>query len=123
MPRGPKGEKRPADVIGNAVHVMRIATGEAEEDRGTSPGRAKGGRKDGKARARSLTAQQRSKIAQAAAAARWKFRRHPRQLGHQRIGTLALEVATAVGRQGFDLGECRPAASIGRLRTATSVVK
>jgi hypothetical protein len=31
MPRGPKGEKRPADVIGNAVHVMRIATGEAED--------------------------------------------------------------------------------------------
>ena len=31
MPRGPKGEKRPADVIGNAVHVMRIATGEVEE--------------------------------------------------------------------------------------------
>ena len=30
MPRGPKGEKRPADVIGNAIHVMRIATGEAE---------------------------------------------------------------------------------------------
>ena len=30
MPRGPKGEKRPADVIGNAVHVMRIATGEIE---------------------------------------------------------------------------------------------
>jgi len=23
MPRGPKGEKRPADVIGNAIHVMR----------------------------------------------------------------------------------------------------
>src|SRR6476619_5005277 len=32
MPRGPKGEKRPADVIGNAVRVMRIATGEVEED-------------------------------------------------------------------------------------------
>jgi hypothetical protein len=31
MPRGPKGEKRPADVIGNAVHVMRIATGEIKE--------------------------------------------------------------------------------------------
>ena len=28
MPKGPKGEKRPADVIGNAVHVLRIATGE-----------------------------------------------------------------------------------------------
>ena len=31
MPTGPKGEKRPADVIGNAVHVMRIASGEIEE--------------------------------------------------------------------------------------------
>jgi hypothetical protein len=30
MPRGPKGEKRPVDVIGNAVHVMRVATGEIE---------------------------------------------------------------------------------------------
>ena len=26
MPTGPKGERRPADVIGNAVKVMRIAT-------------------------------------------------------------------------------------------------
>ncbi len=32
MPRGPRGEKRPADVIGNAVRVMRIATGEEPED-------------------------------------------------------------------------------------------
>jgi len=31
MPKGPQGEKRPADVIGNAVHIMRIATGEIEE--------------------------------------------------------------------------------------------
>jgi hypothetical protein len=31
MPTGPRGEKRPADVIGNAVHVMRIATGEETE--------------------------------------------------------------------------------------------
>jgi hypothetical protein len=31
MPRGHKGEKRPADVIGNAVHVMRIATGEIDD--------------------------------------------------------------------------------------------
>ena len=30
MPKGPRGQKRPADVIGNAVHVMRIATGEVE---------------------------------------------------------------------------------------------
>ena len=27
MPRGSRGEKRPADVIGTAVKVMRIATG------------------------------------------------------------------------------------------------
>ena len=32
MPTGPKGQKRPADVIGNAVRVMQIATGEAEEE-------------------------------------------------------------------------------------------
>jgi hypothetical protein len=54
MPRGPKGEKRPADVIGNAVHVMRIATGEIE------------------ARAQTLSPEQRSEIARTAASARWK---------------------------------------------------
>lgn len=31
MPKGPNGEKRPADVIGNAVNVMRIATGKIQE--------------------------------------------------------------------------------------------
>ena len=36
MPRGPKGERRPRDVIGNAVHVMRIATGQITEDIATS---------------------------------------------------------------------------------------
>ena len=34
MPTGPKGEKRSADVIGNAVKVMRILTGEESEDHG-----------------------------------------------------------------------------------------
>ena len=37
MPTGPKGEKRPADVIGNAVKVMRILTGEEPEDYGDAP--------------------------------------------------------------------------------------
>ena len=32
MLRGPKGERRPADVIGNAVRVARIATGEEADD-------------------------------------------------------------------------------------------
>jgi hypothetical protein len=32
MLRGPRGEKRPAEVIGNAVKIMRIATGEETND-------------------------------------------------------------------------------------------
>ena len=31
MPRGPEGERRPRDVIGNAVHVMRLAIGQVTE--------------------------------------------------------------------------------------------
>jgi len=31
MPRGPIGEKRPADVIGAAVMIGKIATGEIED--------------------------------------------------------------------------------------------
>jgi hypothetical protein len=72
MPRGPKGEKRPADVIGNAVHVMRIATGEIEEARGRAPKRAKGGKIGGRQRALNLTDEQRAEAARAAANARWK---------------------------------------------------
>jgi hypothetical protein len=72
MPRGPRGEKRPADVIGRAIMVAKIATGEMEESRGKAPKRARGGIKGGKARARSLSAHERSEIARAAAAARWK---------------------------------------------------
>lgn len=32
MPTGPKGQKRPTDVIGNAVRVMKIAAAEIDED-------------------------------------------------------------------------------------------
>jgi hypothetical protein len=31
MPRGPKGEKRPADAIGSAIIIAKIATGETED--------------------------------------------------------------------------------------------
>ena len=77
MPKGPKGEKRPADVIGAAVQIARIATGEIEEDLGTAEdGKDKAavalGRKGGAARAATLTKKQRSEIARKAAAARWK---------------------------------------------------
>ena len=37
MSTGPKGEKRPADVIGNAVKAIRILTGEEPEDFGDAP--------------------------------------------------------------------------------------
>lgn len=74
MPKDPKGRKRPADVIGNAVKVMRIATGE-EEDAVTEDGKDKAaqslGRRGGKARAEALTKKQRSEIAKKAAATRW----------------------------------------------------
>jgi hypothetical protein len=73
MPKGPQGQKRPADVIGNAVHIMRIATGEVEDakrDPGTEANR-KGGLKGGKARAKVLSPEQRQEIAKRAAAKRW----------------------------------------------------
>jgi hypothetical protein len=73
MPRGPKGEKRPADVIGNAVHVMRIATGEAEEQ-APSKRRLSAGSKGGKLRASHLTPEQRADAAKLAAQARWRKR-------------------------------------------------
>ena len=75
MPRGPKGEKRPADVIGAAVKVMQIATGEIEEeltDDGKNKAAVELGRRGGKARAEKMTAERRSEIAKRAASARWK---------------------------------------------------
>lgn len=75
MPRGPKGQKRPADVIGNAVRVAQIATGEAEEDiedDGKDPAAKALGKKGGKARAAKLTPEQRREIAKKAAQTRWE---------------------------------------------------
>ena len=73
MPKGPRGEKRPADVIGNAVKVMRIATGEETEELPDSAklAAAELGSRGGKARAKSLTKEQRAEIARKAAAKRW----------------------------------------------------
>jgi hypothetical protein len=74
MPRGPRGEKRPADVIGNAVKVMRIAIGEEIEELETDrvkSAAAELGSRGGKARAKKLTADQRKAIAKKAAAKRW----------------------------------------------------
>jgi hypothetical protein len=75
MPRGPKGERRPADVIGNAVHVMRVLTGdevEIVEDDGKDPAAKALGRKGGAARAAKMTPERRAEIARKAAERRWK---------------------------------------------------
>lgn len=75
MPKTPKGHRRPADVISNAVHVMRLATGEASEDGTTEDGKNAAavalGRKGGAARAASLSKAKRKAIAKKAAKARW----------------------------------------------------
>lgn len=73
MPKGPRGERRPANVIGCAVHVMKIATGEIPDER-RDPGKEymrKGGLKGGKVRATKLTKKRRAEIARKAAKARW----------------------------------------------------
>jgi hypothetical protein len=72
MPKGPCGEKRPADMVGAAIKVARISVGDIEEDVSKSPGQVKGGRKGGLARALKLTDEQRSDSARLAAQARWK---------------------------------------------------
>jgi hypothetical protein len=72
MPRGPKGEKRPADVIGAAILVGKIATGESEESVSPKSAAAELGSKGGKARAKSLSKKKRSEIAKKAAASRWR---------------------------------------------------
>jgi hypothetical protein len=73
MPKGPKGQKRPADVISNAVHVMRIATGEIDEtltEDGKSKAAVELGRKGGLARAKSISKKRRIEIARSGGKAR-----------------------------------------------------
>ena len=82
MPKGPQGQKRPADVVGNAVRIMEIATGQREEefeDDGKDPAAKALGAKGGKARAAKLTAEQRSEIARKAAATRWSSKQGTRR--------------------------------------------
>jgi hypothetical protein len=77
MPRGPKGEKRPADVIGAAVMIGKIATGELVEEtesdanQGKDPAAVSLGRKGGQARAAGLSPKRRKEIAKKAAKSRW----------------------------------------------------
>ncbi|TIT95910.1 MAG: RNA-binding protein [Mesorhizobium sp.] len=74
MPTGPKGHKRPADVIDNAVKVMRIATGEetedVQDDRKNAAAKELGSR-GGKKRAANMSPERRAEIAKKAAEKRW----------------------------------------------------
>lgn len=74
MPKGPRGEQRPADAIGRAVMAGRIATGEIEDERDEklSTAAAPMGRKGGQKRAANMTPERRAEIARKTAATRWK---------------------------------------------------
>ena len=73
MPKGPRGEKRPADAIGLAVMIGKIATGEIEDTRDdVKSAAAQLGSLGGKKRAANMTPERRAEIAKAAAAKRWR---------------------------------------------------
>jgi hypothetical protein len=75
MPTGPKGQKRPADVVSNAVHVMKVLTGEADDgapDDGKDKAAQALGRKGGQARAKAISPERRAEIAKQAATKRWR---------------------------------------------------
>jgi hypothetical protein len=70
MPKGPKGQKRPDDMI-----VMRVATEDFGADDGKDPAAKSLGSRGGKARAKALSGEKRKEIVRAAALARW----HPKR--------------------------------------------
>jgi len=72
MPKGPRGEKRPADAVSRAIMVAKIATGEVDDERDElSSAAAQLGSKGGKARAEKMSPERRAEIARTAAAKRW----------------------------------------------------
>jgi hypothetical protein len=74
MPRGPKGEKRPADVNARAVMIAKIATGEIDDappNDGKNKAAQELGRAGGRKRAQTMTPERRAEIAQKAAQKRW----------------------------------------------------
>jgi len=77
MPKGPQGQKRPADVNARAVMIAKIATGEIEDvttEDGKNAAAVALGRMGGKARAAGLSAKKRMEIAKKAAVSRWSKR-------------------------------------------------
>ena len=74
MPKGPGGEKRPADAIGLAVMIGKIATGEIEDSAATKSAAAQLGSLGGKKRAANMAPERRAEIARKAAIKRWADR-------------------------------------------------
>jgi hypothetical protein len=72
MPRGPQGQKSPADVTSKAAHIPKIATGEIEETSLQQPAKRKNALADPRTRQENATEAQRDEIARKAAIARWK---------------------------------------------------
>ena len=71
MPSGPRGEKRPADMVGAAVMVARLSVGDATEVHAKPSGRVRSGYAGATARFESTTSERRQEIARKAAGARW----------------------------------------------------
>src|SRR4051794_11417702 len=63
MPKGPNGERRPADANACAVKVAKIATGELDDERYTAPGRRRSGAAGAEARKDALSQAERAAIA------------------------------------------------------------
>ena len=76
MPRGPRGEKRPRDVVGAAVKVARILSHQIEEDIDPKSVAAELGSRGGKARKAALSPERRKEIARKAAIKRWQKHRN-----------------------------------------------
>ena len=75
MPKGPNGQKRPADVIGDVVTPGRVGTCEASGEVRYVASNTETTSASGKARAQHLFRGERSKIAKAGAKAIWKEER------------------------------------------------
>jgi hypothetical protein len=72
VPKGPLGERRPADMIGCAVTVARLYVGIGSEELREPSGKVRSGQAGAKARSGKLTAEERQTIGRKATAARWK---------------------------------------------------
>ena len=71
MPKGPKGERRPADVVGCAVQVAKIATCEIEDEGYKQPNKVAGGKIGVAVVQTKRSEKRRREIAKKAANIRW----------------------------------------------------